>query len=216
MNEPKKREPLRVLAHYANPLADGSVPYAGLLTTQNGDYVATVSGVLPKDFLEKTTPLRRRGRPKNEPKSVAYLLHELICESMVQDGEGLRITAIRAEAAEAIGVGSRDDPEESGRYIRRQANSETARAATADFNKIMIIQGDAGGSGRLGILLHKEAHVRRGESGLIVHGVMWICQWGNREARYCRADNVQVPIGEMSPNIDRILTELSTTDRSTA
>lgn len=213
MTESKTKQPLRILAHYANPSTDGSMPFAGLLTTQDGDYVATVSGILPKGFLDKTTPVRRRGRPKNESKSVAYLLHELICKSLAQDSEGLRITNIRAQAAEAIGVGPRDDQEEAAKYIRRQSGSDTAKAATADFNQVIVFQGDAEGSGRLGILLRKDGSIRKSESGLIIHGVMWICQWGDSEARHCRANQAQVSISEMNPNIDQHLLDLSTVVR---
>ncbi len=210
MTESNTRQPLRVLAHYANPLADGTVPFSGLLTTHNGDYVATVSGVLPRDFLEKTSPVRRKGRPKNESKKVAYLLHDLICKSLARDIKGQRITNRRAQAAEAIGVGPRDDQAEAAKYISVHADHPTAKAATADFDKIMVFQGDAEGSGRLGILLRKDGSIRKSESGLIIHGVMWICQWGDKEARHCRAENVQVTIRDMNLDIDQHLAELST------
>ncbi len=214
MTESKTIQPLRVSAHYANPLADGTVPFAGVMTTHNGDYVATVTGVLPRGFLEKTTPVRRRGRPKNESKNVAYLLHDLMSESLSRDSGGMRITAMRAQAAEAIGVGPRDNPEEAAKYIHRQARSNTAKDATKDFNKIVVFQGDPQGNGRLGILLRKDSRISRIESGIAIDGLMWICQWGDAEARHCRADNAQVTIRDMNPNIDQHLADLSTINQS--
>ncbi|MCK0508484.1 hypothetical protein [Aromatoleum anaerobium] len=160
---------------------DGSYPFGGVMTGQNGEYLATVRGRFPKEFFE-LKKARRRGRPSNQPRKVAIHLHEkmALCGA---ETTGESKTSARVRAARALCLGG-DDEKEAAKYIRTHARHAGVEAALDGFQSILTFSGDAGGDGRLAIVVRKDAILEWTGNGLRVKGRVWLCQWGGGRAEH--------------------------------
>lgn len=169
---------------------DGWFPFGGVMTTPNGEYVATVRGRFPAEFFDLKTA-RRRGRPKNQPRKVAIHLHECMafCE-IEQTGESK--TSARVRAARAMSLGG-DDEKEAAKYIREHSQHQDVKSALDGFHVALIFAGDSTGDGRLAIAVRKDAIFEWTSKGLRVKGCVWICQWGSGMSEYGNVDCV-IPI----------------------
>lgn len=203
---------LTIRRELANPLPDGSIPFTEMITTAEGDFISMRTGFLAPGSRELERPTRKRGRPRKETQNVAIMLHETMAKCLkdasLTRGENARrraisLTAARLDAAHALKINLGGHPGNAANYIRDQA-----KAATVDsrFDRLLFFEGDEKGNGRLAILLHETASVIAVQTGLMLRGHAWICQWGCKDASL-RHINTQIPVIGMSDDVSRRLSE---------
>lgn len=162
---------------------DGSHPFGGVLTDAQGRYLARAVGRLPPGTFAELATVRRRGRPKNEPKAVANLLHDLMARAVHDQWPDVTLRDARRLAVGAVIPTANGDVE---RTLRRAATSPTALDAVTGYSHPLVACGDRDGNGRFAALFHSTATWSRTADGFSISGIAWACRWGDKAARHVR------------------------------
>lgn len=65
---------------------------------------------------------------------------------------------------------------------------------------MLTFAGDSDGTGRLAILLRSDAIVKNNGSSVKVSGYAWVCQWGDRGAKYGKID-LLIPVNSQASDM---------------
>lgn len=154
--------------------------FAGIASTGDGRYLATVRGQLAADFLKHVSQRKRNGRPREEAAHIAaYANFEMIQHTIPGRKKA------KLETCRVLNIGNPYDTEAQERQMQTKLKKAGATLIESRTHKQYMWAGNTKGNGRLWMALDGEIYTKA-DGTLAIDGFCWICQLGDKKAIYGR------------------------------